>query len=162
MTFRARTAFRHFLIAFSFLLVVAAMLQGCNSGGSSSTQRPIPSITSLGQISGAVGTPVMITGTNFGATQGTSTVTFNGTAGTQTAWSGTSITVPVPSGATTGSVVVTVGGVTSNGVNFTVTVPPSITSLSQISGAVGTPVMITGTNFGATQGTSTVTFNGTA
>src|SRR5208337_2920147 len=124
---------------------------------------PAPIITSLSQISGPVGTLVMITGTNFGATQGTSTVRFNGTAGTPTAWSGTSITVSVPSGATTGNVVVTVGGVASNGVNFTVTAPaPIITSLSQISGPVGTSVMITGTNFGATQGTSTVTFNGTA
>ena len=51
-----------------------------------------------------------IAGTNFGATQGTSTVTFNGTAGTPTSWSGTSIVVPVPSGATTGNVVVTVEG----------------------------------------------------
>ena len=59
--------------------------------------------------------------------------------------------------------VVTVGGVASNGVSFTVTVPaPSITSLTPTSGAVGTSVTITGTNFGATQGTSTVTFNGTA
>ena len=62
-----------------------------------------------------------ITGTNFGATQGTSTVTFNGTAATPTSWSATSIVVPVPTGATTGNVVVTVGGVASNGVSFTVT-----------------------------------------
>ena len=96
-----------------------------------------------------------ITGTNFGATQGTSTVTFNGTAATPTSWSATSIAVPVPSGATTGNVVVTVGGAGSNGVNFTVT--PSITILSPNSGPVGTAVTITGTNFGATQGTSTVT-----
>ncbi len=71
--------------------------------------------------------------------------------------------MPVPSGATTGNVVVTVGGVASNGVSFTVTAAaPSISSLSPTSGAVGTAVTITGTNFGATQGTSTVTFNGTA
>ena len=71
-----------------------------------------------------------ITGTNFGATQGTSTVTFNGTAATATSWSATSIAVTVPSGATTGNVVVTVGGQASNGVSFTVTVPsPKITSL---------------------------------
>ena len=66
-----------------------------------------------------------ITGTNFGATQGTSTVTFNGTTATPTSWSATSIVVPVPAGATTGNVVVTVGGLASNGVSFTVTVPPT-------------------------------------
>ena len=57
-----------------------------------------------------------ITGTNFGATKGTSTVTFNGTTATPTTWSATSIVVPVPAGATTGNVVVTVGGLASNGV----------------------------------------------
>src|SRR5207253_7196183 len=111
--------------------------------------------------SGLVGASVTITGANFGATQGTSTVTFNGTAATPTSWSATSIVAPVPSGATTGNVVVTVGGVASNGVSFTVTVPaPSITSLSPAGGVVGTSVTIAGTNFGGTQGTSTVKFNG--
>ena len=124
----------------------------------------VPYITSLSPTSGSVGTSVTITGANFGATQGTSTVTFNGTAATPTSWSATSIAVPVPTGATTGNVVVTVGGTASNGVSFTVSAagPPNITSLSPTSGPVGTSVTITGTNFGATQGSSTVTFNGTA
>ena len=122
---------------------------------------PPPSITSLTPNTGAVGTAVTISGTNFGATQGTSTVTFNGITATATSWSATSIGVTVPSGATTGNVVVTVGGQASNGVSFTVIVPaPSITSLTPNTGAVGTAVTISGTNFGATQGTSTVTFNG--
>ena len=85
---------------------------------------PPPSISSLSLSSAAVGTPVTITGTNFGATQGTSTVTFNGTAATPTSWSATSIVAPVPAGATSGNVVVTVGGVASNGVAFTVLQTP--------------------------------------
>jgi len=122
----------------------------------------IPAITSLSPTSGPVGTPVTIAGSNFGATQGTSTVTFNGTTATATSWSASSISTTVPSGASTGSVIVTVAGAGSNGVNFTVTAAvPSITSLNPASGAVGTPVTIAGANFGATQGTSTVTFNGT-
>src|ERR1019366_286446 len=122
-----------------------------------------PSITSVSPSSGPVGSTVTITGTNFGATQGPSTVTFNGTAGTPTSWNAASVVVPVPSGATTGNVVVTVGGVASNGMSFTVTSSaPSITSVSPSSGPVGSTVTITGTNFGATQGPSTVTFNGTA
>src|SRR2546426_940490 len=121
-----------------------------------------PKITSLSPTSGAVGTSVTVTGTNFGASQGTSTVTFNGTAATPTSWSATSIVAPVPAGATTGNVVVTVGGVASVGVSFTVLATPSISSLSPSSGTVGTSVTVTGTNFGATQGTSTVTFSGTA
>ncbi len=39
--------------------------------------------------------------------------------------------------------------------------PPTITSLSPSSAAVGTSVTISGSNFGSTRGTSTVTFNGT-
>jgi hypothetical protein len=79
-----------------------------------------PSITSVNPASGLVAAPVTITGANFGATQGTGTVTFNGIAATATSWSATSITTLVPAGAATGSVVVTVGGVVSNGVIFVV------------------------------------------
>ena len=122
----------------------------------------VPSITSLNPTSGPVGTSATIAGTNFGAAQGTSTVAFNGIAAAATAWSAASITATVPSGATTGNVVVTVGGVASNGVVFTVPVPaPSITSLNPTSGLVGTPVTIAGANFGASQGASSVKFNGT-
>jgi hypothetical protein len=133
-----------------------AAFKAANGGGSTS-----PTISSLNPASGPVGTSVTIAGANFGASQGTSTVTFNGAAATPTAWSATSITVPVPTGATTGNVVVTVSGVASNGVTFTVTVPaPTITTLNPNSGPVGTSVVITGANFGASQGSSTVKFNG--
>jgi len=123
---------------------------------------PGPSISSLNPASGVVGTSVTIAGANFGATQGTSTVKFGATAATVTSWSAASIVTTVPAGATTGNVVVTVGGVASNGVSFTVTTPaPSIASLNPASGVVGTSVTIAGANFGATQGTSTVKFGGT-
>jgi IPT/TIG domain/Abnormal spindle-like microcephaly-assoc'd, ASPM-SPD-2-Hydin/Immunoglobulin domain len=79
-----------------------------------------PNISSLNPASGAVGTSVTIAGVNFGASPGTSTMKFNGTTATPTSWSATSIVAPVPSGATTGNVVVTVSGMASNGVNFTV------------------------------------------
>ena len=39
---------------------------------------------------------------------------------------------------------------------------PAIKSVSPVSGFTGTPITITGTGFGATQGTSTVTFKGEA
>ncbi|HYL85139.1 MAG TPA: Ig-like domain-containing protein [Candidatus Angelobacter sp.] len=123
---------------------------------------PGPSIASLNPASGVVGTPVTITGANFGATQGSSTVKFGATTATATSWSATSIATTVPAGASSGNVVVTVGGVASNGVAFTVTTPaPSITNLNPASGVVGTPVTITGANFGATQGSSTVKFGAT-
>jgi hypothetical protein len=142
---------------------VVVTVGGVASNGASFTVTvPAPSISSLNPTSGAVGTSVTITGANFGSSQGTSTVKFNGTAATPTSWSATSIVAPVPAGATTGNVVVTVGGTASNGASFTVTVPaPSISSLNPSSGPVGTSVTISGTNFGATQGSSTVAFNGT-
>jgi uncharacterized protein (TIGR03437 family) len=122
-----------------------------------------PYITNLNPNSGPVGTSVIISGGNFGATQGASTVKFNGTTATPTSWSATSITANVPTGATTGNVIVTVGGQASNGVLFTVTAPaaPTIISLNPTLGPVASSVIISGTNFGATQSTSTVTFNGT-
>jgi uncharacterized protein (TIGR03437 family) len=83
-----------------------------------------PSISSLSPNSGGISTAVTIAGSGFGSSQSTSqglsTVTFNGTSATPSSWSNASIVVPVPSGATTGSVVVTVGGVESNAPNFVV------------------------------------------
>src|SRR5437899_2998616 len=105
------------------LLTLTITKTGCNGVANSNPgggNPPPASIASLNPTSGAVGSSVTITGANFGATRGTSTVKFNGTAATATRWSATSIVVKVPTGATTGSVVVTVGGVASNAVSFTV------------------------------------------
>jgi hypothetical protein len=126
------------------------------------TVTPTPSISGISPNPAPIGTPVTIAGTNFGSSQGSSTVTFNGTAATPSSWSATNIVVPVPSAATTGNVVVTVGGVASSGWSFTVAPTPSITGISPNPAPVGTPVTITGTNFGSTQGSSAVTFNGAA
>ena len=87
-----------------------------------------PEITRLNPTAAPVGTEVTITGLNFGANRGSSTVTFNGTPVTvYLSWSDTSIEVEVPTGAATGNVVVTVSGKPpSNGYRFMVThVPPS-------------------------------------
>ncbi len=149
------------LLLFPALVLATAGCNGSYGGGGGGGGGNAPYISGLSVASGLVGTSVTITGSKFGATQGSSTVTFNGKAATPTSWSDTSIVAPVPTGATTGPVVVTVGGVASNGATFTVTTTssaPTITSLNPTSGAVGTPVTIAGTNFGATPGTSTVTF----
>jgi hypothetical protein len=118
------------------------------------TGAPAPSITSLTPTSGAVGTAVTIAGANFGATQGTSTVTFNGTAATPTSWSGTSIVAPVPSGATSGNVVVRVGGVASNGASFTVTGAAGLPS-PWLATDIGSPAVAGSATFAS--GTFTVT-----
>jgi len=142
---------------------VVVTVNGAQSNGVTFTVTPPPNITNIAPTSGPIGTNVVITGTNFGPTVGTiqSFVTFNGIQTRASNWTNTSITAPVPASATTGNVLVNVGGVPSNPVVFTVTPPPSITSLSPNFGPVGTSVTIAGANFGASQGTSTVTFNGT-
>ena len=143
---------------------VVVTVNGVASNGLPFSVGTMPVITSLSEPAGEIASSVVITGVNFGSTQGTSTLTFNGTAATVAAadWTNTSITAPVPAGATTGPVVVTVGGAASNELTFVVGSMPVITGLSVPAGPVGTSVTITGTNFGSTQGTSTVTFNGTA
>ena len=115
----------------------------------------IPSIWGMSQNVGAVGTPVTVLGTNFGSS---GTLAFNGTTATPTSSSSTSITAPVPPGATTGNVTVAAGTLTSNGSTFTV--PPMITSVTPTSGPISTVVQIIGTGFGNSQGSNAVQFNG--
>src|SRR5579864_4433530 len=117
-----------------------------------------PQITSTTPASGVIGTSVQINGSGFGATQGTSTVAFNGVNATAASWSDAQITATVPSVAT-GPVTVKVNGTTSNAnVYFTVP-PPQVTGISPNAGGVGTQVTITGSGFGPTQGSSCVAFN---
>ncbi|QUW01564.1 IPT/TIG domain-containing protein [Chloracidobacterium sp. MS 40/45] len=114
-----------------------------------------PTITSFSPASGLIGTPVIITGTNF---TGTTDVRFNGIPAAFTVNSATQITATVPAGATTGPITVTnPAGTATSGTNFVVILPPTIVSFSPASGLIGTSVIITGTNF---TGTTDVRFNG--
>ena len=122
-----------------------------------------PIITNLSPLSGPVGTLVTVTGENFGGSQDGSTVTINDLPQEIVSWSDAEISITVVEGTTTGPVIVTVGGQASNDDKiFTVISPtaPVITSISPSIGPVGTPVTITGENFGDSQDGSTVTFNG--
>jgi RHS repeat-associated protein len=119
-----------------------------------------PVISSLTPPAAAVGDQITLTGYGFGATQGSGNVKFNGTTAGYVSWNDTSVTVSVLSGSTTGPATLTMNGVTSNGVTFTVLEALSVTSTSPTYGAVGSSVTITGTGFGATQSTSTAYFNG--
>ncbi len=134
-----------------------------NGVASNGVQFTVPQhfqITSLSQTSGAIGASITINGSGFGVTQGWSSVTFNRTPATPISWSDSAITVPVPTGATTtGSLAVTVGGTTASA-SFTVVSGPVLSGLSPALAAAGTPVTITGSGFGPTQGSSMVKFNG--
>src|SRR5438034_1188861 len=81
---------------------------------------PSPKITSLSPTAGPLGVFVTITGVNFGASQGPSAVTFNGMPAKVASWSETRIVAPVPPETTTGNVIVTARGETSNEALFTV------------------------------------------
>ena len=117
---------------------VVVTVGGVASNGVSFTVLATPTISSLSPTSGAVGASVTITGTNFGVDARDEHGDVQRDYGNaDKSWSATSIVVPVPAGATTGNVVVTVGGVASNGVSFTVLATPTISSLSPTSGAVG-------------------------
>ena len=171
-------------------LVVVAVEGEASDGVAFGVAGPAPVIATVDPTHGPEGTGVVIRGEHFGspitAVQGRSGVSFNGVWGVPTHWSGTEIRAAVPEGVASGLVTVTVGGQTSNGVEFTVpaggkgtagamrmTVSaatsegeensgPAITSLSPEEGAVGASVTVTGTGFGAAQGNSTASFNGVA
>ncbi len=125
---------------------------------------PSPSITNFTPASGTVGTTVVITGTNFSTTLANNTVRFNGTVTTVVDATATQLTVVVPSEATTGAITITVNSNTAtSATDFTVTTSNSsaltITSFTG-SGAVGSSITITGTNFSTVAANNTVTING--
>ena len=86
-----------------------------------------------------------IAGSGFGPSQGSSTVTFNGVAAPVTAWSDTLIKAVVPDGAGSGNVVVTVGGIASNGVYFDVSTGGEtvLESQSKVIGPAGGSITLT-------------------
>ncbi len=139
--------------------------------------KALPEITGISPLSGAVGTFVTIDGTGFGDTQGT--VTFTSATGTVVAvspscsagWSSSEVVVEVPAGAVSGPITITTGDTTplSDSSNddygqifddFTVNdvVHPKLCSLLPNSGAPTDAVVLSGLDFGDSQGSSTVTF----
>lgn len=101
-----------------------------------------------------VGATVTLSGTGFSATPNQNSVSFNGTAATVTAASANSLTITVPTGATSGPISVTSpsGSATSSS-SFTVSLPgtgasaPAITSFTPKAGGAGETVTISGVNF---------------
>jgi hypothetical protein len=79
-----------------------------------------PQITSLSATAGAPGIPITFTGTGFGATQGSGTVTLGSTAGLVQSWSDTQVVAAVASTSVTGIARIQQNGVPSNAKAFTV------------------------------------------
>lgn len=138
---------------------VTSAILGTATSSASFSVVGVPTVSGFDPPSGAVGSPVTITGTNF---WGVTAVRFGGTEAVHTVVSDTEISATVPTGATTGRVsVVAWGGTATSPANFTVVIPgaPTITGFSINPVLVGTSILINGTNF---TGATAVTFNGTA
>jgi RHS repeat-associated protein len=95
---------------------VVVTVNGAASAGQVFTYTP--QVTGISPSPALADTPVTVQGINFGGQQNNSTVTFNGVAAVVSSWTNVSITATVPETATAGPVVVTVNGVSSNGVGF--------------------------------------------
>ena len=104
-----------------------------------------PTLSSFTPTSGLIGQVVTLTGTHF---TGATVVKFNGILASFTVVSDTSITVTVPTDATTGNISVsTPDGIVTSVTNFTVIFPPTISGFSPASACIGQVITITGTNF---------------
>jgi hypothetical protein len=75
-------------------------------------------ISALSPTGGTTGTQVVINGKGFGTSSSGGVVTFSGVSAPVVSWGQSSITAAVPSGATSGPVVVKVNNTPSNGMNF--------------------------------------------
>ena len=103
--------------------ILLAVLGGCSDTGSNPV-KPVgtpPQITSVQPDSAFAGDTLRIVGSNFGTSQGSSSITVGGkNADTIYIWSATEIRLKIPASAVTGNVIVSVGGTTSNAVAFKV------------------------------------------
>jgi hypothetical protein len=135
---------------------VHVSVAGNNSGNSSFTI--LPHINNVNPTSATTGSSVTVNGTNFGATQGTGTVTVKGFSTTPTAWSNTSISFPIPANAVDGNIVVTRSDGKPTSIAFDVI--PTISSLDPVRREVGQQLTITGSGFGTAQNGGVVTFLG--
>lgn len=120
-----------------------------------------PRILSAGMGIASVGDPVSIKGVNFGDSEGT--VEFNSTPATKiNSWTNTDINVVVPTGATSGDLIVkTADGKISKPFYFTIMTAkdPYIRKITPGQFHVGDTITIEGENFGDTRGSSVVLFN---
>ena len=105
-----------------------------------------PTITALSTSAPQEGASLAITGSGFGESQGTSAVMISGLAASIQRWANSSITAKIPTGAASGSgmVSVTVNGIESNAPSLKLPVTLTV-SLNASTTSLGTPVMATAT-----------------
>lgn len=103
-----------------------------------------PVINNFSPVKGAVGTTIIITGTNFDSIPANNVVKFNGVTATVSQASATQLTVKVPAGALTGKITATVNSLmATSSTNFTVPLP---LKLSTTHGITNQLIYLTGGN----------------
>jgi YD repeat-containing protein len=123
-------------------------------------------VTGFSEVSGPVGGTLTIYGSGFSTICSNNLVYINGVAASVASCTANSLTVTIPSGATTGTVSVTDGnGTVTSSQNFAVSsaqLAPSITGFSPQVGQPGTTVAVTGSNFPTSTSQETAYLNGAA
>lgn len=119
-----------------------------------------PVVNALSSWWGTPSSTLTITGSGFGAAQGTGWVTFGGTPAQVVSWSDTSITVTTPATSWSGYVGVVQNDFVSNGIWYVVLAPPVVSSVTPATASIGETLTIQGSGFGATQGAAWVTLGG--
>src|SRR6266566_2373936 len=139
-------------VDFGLALCNCTSLYAATFDNVSITSGTMPLVSGVTPTFGTIGTSVTINGSNFGSSQGASTVRFNGAvASSITSWSDTQIVTVVPANASTGAVSVVVNSIESNtDVGFTF-YNPVITSVSPSTGQVGATITVKGSGFGPYQ-----------
>jgi Tol biopolymer transport system component len=148
------------VISCGFILLLL-LLSGCKDRSSNPIDRADPDIISVSPTEGAIGSSVVINGTGFGSEISQNRVRFNDVEAEISSAAPNRIHTRVPEGAETGTVSVTVGGITAQGPVFTVLEEhPAITAVVPDSGQVGMEVEVLGVNFGDDPNELLLTFAG--
>jgi hypothetical protein len=152
--------------------VIATVNTGSSSGVAQIQQNGLSSnsiaftvdtalISNVSPAGGLPGTQVTITGSGFGATQGSGMVWLGTAVGVVTNWSDGQVAATVAAGSTSGNAQILQNGVWSNALPFPID-SLQIANVTPNSGAAGTVVTITGGGFGNSQGSGSVSFGGAA
>jgi len=140
-------------------VTATSVADATKSASATVTLYPPVVISSLSSASATAGAQIVVSGSGFGATQGTGYVWLGSTLGTVVSWSDTQITATVASNAVSGIAQVQQWGLWSNTMPLTVGTA-TITNVSPASAAPGAWVTITGSGFGASQGSGNVWLGG--
>jgi hypothetical protein len=138
---------------------VSVTMNGQKTSGPVFTVVPAPVISAVAPLSGPVGAVVTISGKNFSAVRDENQVTLNGMAVTVTSATAMQLTFVVPSGATSGALVVTVNGQPVTGPNYTIQ-SLGVSALLPDNGLAGTVVTVKGYGFDPSPANDQVTING--